>query len=90
MKNDPALCEKIAPYLSEIQGLLVRETSAPSTASEDFALISEKVPTMYMFFGVGNKAAAPNHNAKAIFEEDKMHLGSAAMVVSAVKFLENC
>lgn len=90
LKNDPALCEKIAPYLSEIQGLLVRETSAPSTASEDFALISEKVPTMYMFFGVGNKAAAPNHNAKAIFAEDKMYLGSAAMALAAVKYLENC
>lgn len=90
LKNDPALCGSIAPYLSEIQGLQVMETTEPASGSEDFAFISEKVPTMYMLLGVGNRNAAPNHNAKAIFAEDKMYLGSAAMALAAVKYLENC
>lgn len=90
LKNDPALCEMIGPFLPEIEGLRVQETTEPSTASEDFAYISETVPTMYMFLGVGSKGAAPNHNAKAIFREDKMHLGSAALALAAVKYLENC
>lgn len=90
LKNDAALCEMIGPSLKELEGLCVQETTEPSTASEDFAYISEKVPTMYMFLGVGSEGAAPNHNAKAIFQEDKMYLGSAALALAAVKYLENC
>lgn len=87
LKNSSALCEKIAPFLQEMKELTICQATLPWSASEDFAFVAEKIPTMYMLLGVGGTDMPPNHSPKAIFQEDKMHLGSAALALAAYQYL---
>ncbi|MEG1716732.1 MAG: M20 family metallopeptidase [Lachnospiraceae bacterium] len=88
LKNDKELCNELTKYLSEIEGLEFFEETIPATGSEDFAAISQIVPTMFIWFGVGEDGGVTLHSPNAIFHEDKMYLGSAAMANAATKWLE--
>jgi len=86
--NDPQLCEQVGVYLKDLLGDQFIEETLPLSGSEDFSVISEYVPAMYMLMGVGHEGARAVHDPKAIFEEDRLYLGSAALAYGAAKWLE--
>lgn len=61
--------------------------------SEDFALISEKVPSMYLFLGAGindkEGYTYGQHTSKVVFNEDILYLGSALYAYCAKRWLED-
>lgn len=60
----------------------------PSMGSEDFAYISELVPSCYMSIGTERKENGryPLHNNNIIFDEGQMHLGSAAFATLVIDY----
>lgn len=87
LKNDEKLCQDMKPYFKEFDGLKFKEDKLPATGSEDFAYIAERVPTMYLLMGVGEPGMPTNHNPKAFFDEEYMHIGSAAFANAATRWL---
>lgn len=89
---NPAMTEEIVRYMQElpIPGLTpVPDTSA--SASEDFATIAEKVPSVFMYLSAGymdERGDAPAHNPKVRFNEDVCPIGSACLAHCAVRWLE--
>ena len=86
-----AMTKEIARYMQElpIPGLTpVPDTSA--SASEDFATIAEKVPSVFMYLSAGyldERGDAPAHNPKVRFNEDVCPIGSACLAHCAVRWL---
>ena len=89
---DPVMTEQIAGYMKElpIPGLTpVPDTSA--SASEDFATVAERVPSVFMYLSAGyldERGDAPAHNPKVRFNEDVCPIGSACLAHCAVRWLE--
>lgn len=89
---DPAMTNEIVSYMEElpIPGLTpVPDTSA--SASEDFATIAEKVPSVFMYLSAGymdERGDAPAHNPKVQFNENVCPIGSACLAHCAVRWLE--
>lgn len=89
---DSAMTEEMVRYMQElpIPGLTpVPDTSA--SASEDFAAIAERVPSVFMYLSAGyldERGDAPAHNPKVRFNEDVCPIGSACLAHCAVRWLE--
>mgnify|MGYP003260879878 CR=1 FL=1 len=89
---DPAMTDEMVSYMEElpIPGLTpVPDTSA--SASEDFAIIAERVPSVFMYLSAGymdERGDAPAHNPKVQFNEDVCPIGSACLAHCAVRWLE--
>lgn len=89
---DSTMTDEIVGYMQElpIPGLTpVPDMSA--SASEDFATIAEKVPTVFMYLSAGftdERGDAPAHNPKVRFNEDVCPIGSACLAHCAVRWLE--
>lgn len=89
---DSAMTNEIVGYMQElpIPGL----TPAPdmsASASEDFATIAAKVPSVFMYLSAGymdERGDAPAHNPKVRFNEDVCPIGSACLAHCAVRWLE--
>ena len=75
----------------DIPGLTpVPDVSA--SASEDFAVIAEKVPSTFMYLSAGytdERGTYPAHNPKVQFNEDVCPIGVACLAQCAVKWLES-
>ena len=89
---DAAMTEEIAGYMQELP--IPSLTPVPDTsasASEDFAAIAEKVPSVFMYLSAGyldERGDAPAHNPKVRFNEDVCPIGSACLAHCAVRWLE--
>lgn len=89
---DSVMTDEMVGYMQElpIPGLTpVSGTSA--SASEDFASIAEKVPSVFMYLLAGymdERGAAPAHNPKVRFNEDVCPIGPACLAYCAVRWLE--
>ncbi len=89
---DPAMTDEMAAYMQElpIPGLTpVPNTSA--SASEDFATVAEKVPSVFMYLSAGyldERGDAPAHNPKVRFNEDVCPIGSACLAHCSIRWLE--
>lgn len=86
----PELQEEITGYCHEL-GLKFIEY-IPSSASDDFARITEKVPSVFFSLGCkpyGDGPVYPPHNPKIIFNEDALPFGVAIHVQSAIEYLNN-
>lgn len=89
---DSAMTNEIVGYMQElpIPGLTpVPDMSA--SASEDFATIAAKVPSVFMYLSAGymdERGDAPAHNPKVRFNEDVCPIGSACLAHCAVRWLE--
>ncbi|MDE6845430.1 MAG: amidohydrolase [Lachnospiraceae bacterium] len=87
-----AMTDELVSYMEElpIPGLTpVPDTSA--SASEDFATIAEKVPSVFMYLSAGymdERGDAPAHNPKVRFNENVCPIGSACLAHCAVRWLE--
>jgi amidohydrolase len=88
--NDPDLADEMAGYAAEAcKKVVVLE---PRPASEDFAEISELVPTFFGNIGLGDPEdgyECSNHNPKMRLDESGLAYGTAIFVTCAVKWLEN-
>lgn len=89
---DSTMTNEIVGYMKElpIPGLTpVPDMSA--SASEDFATIAAKVPSVFMYLSAGymdERGDAPAHNPKVRFNEDVCPIGSACLAYCAVRWLE--
>ncbi len=84
------LTEQLAGYLQELHGL----TPCPgisANASEDFAIVAERVPSVFMYLSAGfldQRGEAPAHNPKVRFNEDVCAIGPAGLAHCAARWLE--
>lgn len=89
---DPALTEEMVSYMQELP--IPSLTPVPNTsasASEDFATIAEKVPSVFMYLSAGfmdERGDYPAHNPKVRFNEDVCPIGSACLAHCAVRWLK--
>lgn len=89
---DPAMTDQMAGYMKElpIPGL-TPVSGISASASEDFAAIAEKVPSVFMYLSAGyedERGDAPAHNPKVRFNEDVCPIGSACLAHCAFRWLE--
>lgn len=90
---DPAMTDEMVSYMQELP--IPELTSVPNTsasASEDFAAIAAKVPSVFMYLSAGymdERGDAPAHNPKVRFNEDVCPIGSACLAHCAIRWLED-
>ena len=89
---DPAFTTEMVGYMKElpIPGL-TEYPGVVASASEDFAVIAEKVPSAFMYLSAGyldERGAYGAHNPKAQFNEDVCPIGAACLAHCAVRWLE--
>lgn len=91
--NDNSFTDQIVGYLRNFsEGKFAFYEGEPTTGSEDFALITSRVPACMFSLGAPNPNADTKyalHSPKVIFDEDCFPIGSATLVESAMKWLEN-
>lgn len=89
----PALTNEFVGYMEELAiPHLQAQADVNASASEDFALIAEKIPSVFMFLSAGftdERGAYPAHHPKAIFNEEVCPIGAAALAHCASRWLEN-
>lgn len=94
LKNDADLVTDMADYIREIHNpKMVVPFEQGGTGSEDFAVISQKVPCSYLFIGAGAKEenpmfGKPMHNECVVFNEDVLPLGAAIFTHCALRWLQ--
>lgn len=94
----PLVCDKdftaeILGYMKElgIPGMM-EHPGISSSASEDFAVIAEKVPSCFMYLSAGymdERGAYSAHNPKVQFNEDVCPIGAACLAHCANQWLKN-
>ena len=59
-------------------------------ASEDFAVVSQRVPTTYFFIGMNPEGETPYpvHHPKVVFNEEMMAPAVAVFLTSAINWLK--
>ena len=90
---DPALTKEMVGYMKKlpIPGL----TGYPgitASASEDFALVTEQIPSVFMYLSAGfldERGAVPAHNPKVQFNEDVLPIGAACLAQCATEWLKH-
>lgn len=89
---DSELTEKVKGYLMELNvPWEAPEASVTSSASEDFSLIAERVPSAYMYLTSGfndERGEYLAHNPKVLFNEDVCPIGAAGLAHCAIRWLE--
>ena len=88
--SDPEFTREIVGYIrnSDFDGELIPDTQI--MASEDMALVAEKVPTAY--FNINCKLPGNNfshHNPGVNFDENMMPIGLGLMLTAVVNWLNN-
>ena len=91
--TDSVLSKEIASFMQELPiPHLIAKDEVSASASEDFALIAEKIPTAFcMSFASGfmdERGEYPSHHPKALFNEDVCPIGAASFAHSATRWLE--
>ena len=86
--NDSGLCAALEGVFGSIPGLEFSVADAPVNGSEDFALVAERVPTAFLMLGVNVDGGVTNHNPRAVFYDDRLHLASALLAKAAAVYLE--
>lgn len=90
---DVSLTKEMASYMQElpIPGL-TPYPGMTASASEDFAVISEQIPSTFMYISAGfldDRGTYPAHNTKVQFNEDALPMGAAGLAHCAARWLEN-
>lgn len=93
--NDKDLVKEMAGYIKEITDpSKVYLFEQGGMGSEDFASYTYEIPCSYLLLGAGTPQenplfGKPMHNDHVVFNEDIMHLGSAALATCATEWLDN-
>lgn len=90
---NPKLTDEVVGYMQEfgIPGL-TPYPGISASASEDFAVIAEKVPSTFMYLSAGyldERGQYPAHHPKAQFNEDVCPIGAACLAHCASQWLKN-
>ncbi len=89
---DPETTKEFVKYMRELKLPETMEyPDISASASEDFALIAEKVPSTFMYLSAGfldERGAASAHNPKVQFNEEVLPRGAAYLAHGAVRWLE--
>lgn len=93
----PLICNKdfttqILKYMEQIP--YPNRYSVPgisSSASDDFAEVSDRVPSAYMFLAAGfpGKPGGASHSPEVVFNEDTLPFGACALAHCASEWLKN-
>ena len=89
---NPQLFGEMLKSIEELDGLVVESTDIRVMGSEDFAVIAERVPSIYIALGVQMEKTEDRyhlHNPKVRFNEDALALGTAIYAQVAQDWLEN-
>lgn len=86
------LTEQMAKYMQELKfPNMTPIADMKANASEDFALIAEAVPSVFMYLSAGfadERGDYSAHNPKVRFNEDVCPIGAAGLAHCAVRWLE--
>ena len=91
--SDAALTKEMIGYMKELP--IPNLTGYPgitSSASEDFAVIAERIPSVFMYLSAGfldERGDVSAHNPKVMFNEDVLPIGSACLAHCATEWLKN-
>ena len=90
---NPKLTDEVVGYMQEL-GIpgLTPYPGISARASEDFAVIAEKVPRTFMYLSAGyldERGQYPAHHPKAQFNEDVCPIGAACLAHCASQWLKN-
>ena len=89
---DSTLTKEIVDYMTELPiPNAVGYPGIAASASEDFAVIAERIPSTFMYLSAGygdERGDYPAHNPKVQFNEDVLPIGAAYLAHSAVRWLE--
>jgi amidohydrolase len=90
--NDPALAERIAPWLKRVAAGPFDPNASAATTSEDFAFYQQKVPGVMFFLGIAPKGADParfesNHSPRFFVDESALVTGVRALASVAADYL---
>ena len=90
---DKKMVEDVAGYMKELAfpGAMPYP-GVQASASEDFALVAEKVPAAFMYLSAGfldEQGDWPAHNPKVRFNEDVLPIGAACLAHCAVRWLQD-
>ena len=90
---NPKLSDEVVGYMQEL-GIpgLTPYPGISASASEDFAVIAEKVPSTFMYLSAGyldERGQYPAHHPKAQFNEDVCPIGAACLAHCASQWLKN-
>lgn len=90
---NPELTDEIVGYMQElgIPGMTGCQGISAS-ASEDFAVIAEKVPSTFMYLSAGypdERGEFPAHHPKVRFNEEVCPVGAACLAHCAAQWLKN-
>lgn len=90
---DHASTEEFLSYMKELPiPNLTGYPDCSATASEDFAVVAEQIPSTYMYLAAGfndERGDYPVHHPKAQFNEDVCPIGAACLANCAEKWLQN-
>lgn len=89
---DSKFTEQIAGFMQEmnIPGI-TPYPNMQANASEDFAVIAEKIPSAFIYLSAGfpdERGAYSAHNPKVRFNEEVCPIGASALAYCAVRWLE--
>lgn len=95
LENDAALAKKVPGWLREIlaEGMVLSAADlggARGGGSEDFAYISQQVPTLMLALAAGNPQdgyTVPLHHPKVRIDETALPFGTAAFTQIALRYL---
>ena len=90
---NPKLTDEVVGYMQEL-GIpgLTPYPGISASASEDLAVIAEKVPSTFMYLSAGyldERGQYPAHHPKAQFNEDVCPIGAACLAHCASQWLKN-
>jgi hippurate hydrolase len=103
MVNDKQLSEDILDYMKELQGpkkafsvgklnsISGGKAASGSAGSEDFAYVSQEVPSVMMALAAGQPEKGylyPQHHPMVKFDEAALAEGAAAYAYGAIRWLE--
>ena len=90
---NPKLTDEVVGYMQELRiPGLTPYPGISASASEDFAVIAEKVPSTFMYLSAGyldERGQYPAHHPKAQFNEDVCPIGAACLAHCASQWLKN-
>lgn len=90
LHNQPELAAELAGYTGEIAEKM--EELPKQMGSEDFAEVTQEVPSVFMGIGAGGPEAiyhqAGSHHPAIVFNEGVLPLGAAVLAGCAAKWLE--
>lgn len=88
--TDPAMLLDMLQYIEEMNPNIGKIPGYKVTPSDDFAFVSEKVPTVYLMLCAKTEGNSyQHHNPGVIFNEDALPIGAAIHAQCAMKWLNN-